>query len=110
MAGKRIYETDAVKAFAAQMSSASLRKYLHAKGAIAERGWIGYPEGEKFNEYDNLFAIRILTGGNERFFYCYDTGDLVVILHAFEKKTRKTPHSEIKRALAIKRELLGGAA
>ena len=35
MAGKRIYETDAVKAFAAQMSSASLRKYLLAKRALA---------------------------------------------------------------------------
>ena len=110
MAGKRIYETDAVKAFAARMSAASLRKYRIAKEALALRGWIGYPEGEKFSQYDNLFAIRILTDGNERFFYCYDTGDLVVVLHAFEKRTRKTPLSEINRALKIKGELLGGAA
>lgn len=109
MAGKRIYETDAVKAFAAQMSAASVRKYLHVKNALAARGWIGYPEGEKFSQHDNLFAIRILTGGNERFFYCYDSGDVIAILHAFAKRTKKTPLSEIGRALKIKRELFGGA-
>ena len=108
MASKRIYETDAVKAFAAQMSSASKRKYLLAKSVLAERGWIGYPEDEKFSQYDNLFAIRIVTRGNERFFYCYENPDLVLILHAFTKKTMKTPNAELNYALKIKKELLGG--
>ena len=110
MAGKRIYETEAVKAFAAQMSSVSLHKYQVARELLGSQGYLQYPQAERFDEYDNLFAIRIITRGNERFFYCYDCGDLVVILHAFEKKTEKTPPSEIRKALKIKRELLGGTA
>ena len=105
---KRIYETEAVKAFASRMSPLSRRKYLLAKSALAMYGRLGYPEGEKFGQYDNLFAIRILSGGNERFFYCYDTGDVVAVLHAFTKRTKKTPLAEINQALKIRSELFGG--
>lgn len=107
MAGKRIYETDAVKAFVAGMSPASKRKYDHALSVLRQVGYLRYPEAEKFDEHDNLFAIRIITPGNERFFYCYDDGDMVAVLHSFAKKTKKTPLSEIKKALRIRRELLG---
>lgn len=107
MAEKRIYETDAVKAFAAGMSAASKRKYDNALSVLRQVGYLRYPEAEKFDDYDNLFAIRIITRGNERFFYCYDDGDMVAVLHAFAKKTDKTPLSEIRHALRIRKELLG---
>ena len=107
MKGKRIYETEAVKAFYAEMSAASKRKYDHALAVLRQNGRLRYPEAEKFDEYDNLFAIRIITQGNERFFYCYDDGEVVAVLHAFAKKTTKTPLSEIKYALKIRNGLLG---
>ena len=107
MAGKRIYETDAVKDFAAGMSAASKRKYDHALAALRQVGYLRYPEAEKFDDYDNLFAIRIITSGNERFFYCYDDGEMVAVLHSFAKKTEKTPRSEIRHALRIRKELFG---
>ena len=107
MAGKRIYETDAVKAFAAGMSTASRRKYDHALEVIRQIGYLRYPEAEKFDEYENLFAIRIVTSGNERFFYCYDDGEMVIVLHSFAKRTKKTPRAELQKALRIRKELLG---
>ena len=107
MAGKQIYETDAVKAFYEKMSAASRRKYDHALVVIRQFGYLRAPEAEKLDGYDNLFAIRIMTPGNERFFYCYDDGTMVVVLHAFSKKTAKTPLSEIRLALKVRKELLG---
>ncbi len=108
MSKKQIYETEAVKKFAKGMSPLSQRKYLLAKGILADRGYLVYPQGERFDQYENLFSIRIVTKGNERFFYCYDDGDVVVILHAFAKTTAKTPLSEIRKALKIKKDLFGG--
>ena len=107
MAGKQIYETDAVKSFYGRMSAASRRKYDHALVAIRQFGYLRAPEAEKLEGYDNLFAIRIMTPGNERFFYCYDDGTMVVVLHAFSKRTMKTPTSEIRFALKVRKELLG---
>lgn len=104
---KRIYETDAVKAFYAAMSAASKRKYDHALAVLRESGRLRYPEAEKFAEQDNLFAIRIISQGNERFFYCYDDGETVAVVHAFAKRTAKTPPLEIRHALMVRKTLLG---
>lgn len=110
MAKKRIYETDAVKAFAARMSGASLRKYFIARELLSTQGYLSYPQAERLDGYDNLFAIRIVTRGNERFFYCYDAGDMIAIIHAFEKRTEKTPLAEIRQALKIRKTMFGGVA
>jgi len=50
-------------------------------------------------------AIRIRHGLNVRFLYCYAIGDIVWILNGFEKKTKKTPPAEIRKALKIMKEL-----
>ena len=47
MAGKQIYETDAVKAFYEKMSEASRRKYDHALVVIRQFGYLRAPEAEK---------------------------------------------------------------
>lgn len=46
---------------------------------------------------DGLFELR--PKGREgigRVFYCYLMGQRIIILHAFIKKTQKTPHNEIR--------------
>ncbi len=58
---------------------------------------------EKISE--NLFAMRIMTAANERFFYCYDDGITVYVLSGYTKKTAKIPKTELNRALAIKKGL-----
>ena len=109
MMRKQIYQTEAVQAFADAMSMLSNRKYFRALHTLGVFGYLRSPEAEKVEDQDNLFEIRIVTDGNERFFYCYDAGTTVYVIHAFEKRTRKTPTREIAKALAIRNELLGGA-
>ena len=109
MARKEIYETDEVKAFAAGMSPVSKRKYALAKQKLAIDGFLRYPLAEKVIGYDNLFAIRILSNGNERMFYFYAIEDIVAIVHAYRKRTGRIPASELEKALAVKTKLTGGA-
>ena len=54
---------------------------------------------------NGLYEIRIQQGSEIfRIFCFFDRGQLVVLANAFQKKTKKTPDSEIKKALIIKKE------
>ena len=54
---------------------------------------------------DGLYEIRIEYQGNiYRVFCCFDQGKVVVLFNGFQKKTQKTPQSEIETALKIKDE------
>ncbi len=48
---------------------------------------------------EGLFEIRIKLGSNIfRIFCFFDDGQLIVLANGFQKKTQKTPKSEIKKA------------
>lgn len=52
-----------------------------------------------------LYEIRIEVGNNiYRIFSFFDKGNLVVLGNAFQKKTQKTPRSEIEKAIKIMEE------
>ncbi len=52
---------------------------------------------------DGLYEIRIQQGSDIfRIFCFFDEGKLVVLANGFQKKTQKTPKSEIEKALKIK--------
>ena len=54
---------------------------------------------------DGLWEIRITAdNGIFRIFCFFDKGNLVVLLSGFQKKTQKTPKSEIKKAEKLKKE------
>jgi phage-related protein len=54
---------------------------------------------------DGIFEIRIEYQGNiYRIFCFFDEGNLVIVLNGFQKKTPKTPKSEIERAKTIRAE------
>lgn len=54
---------------------------------------------------DGLFEIRVEWGGNIfRIFAFFDRGNLIVLGNGFQKKSQKTPKSEIEKALKIKEE------
>lgn len=56
-----------------------------------------------------LYEIRVNHGNNTfRIFCCFDEGRIVVLFSGFQKKTNKTPKSEIDRALKIKNEYFNG--
>lgn len=54
---------------------------------------------------DGLYELRISYNGNiYRIFFIFDEGQIVVLFNGFQKKTQKTPSSEIEKALQIKEE------
>jgi phage-related protein len=54
---------------------------------------------------DGLFEIRVKSGRDIfRIFCFFDKGDLIVLMNGFQKKTQRTPRSEIRKALEIKKE------
>jgi len=64
---------------------------------------------EKFLKHlegtEGLYEIRIESAGNiYRIFCCFDKGNLVVLLNAFQKKSQKTPKQEIELAEKLKKE------
>ncbi len=64
---------------------------------------------EKFLKHvedaEGLYEIRVEFGSNiYRIFCCFDHGNLVVLLNAFQKKSQKAPRAEIELALRLKDE------
>lgn len=54
---------------------------------------------------DGLFELRIEWQSSiYRIFFCFDEGQIVILFNGFQKKTQKTPDSEIKQALKLKKE------
>ena len=55
--------------------------------------------------FDRLFEIKVEFESNiYRIFCCFDKGQIVVLLNAFQKKTQKTPKKEIEKAMKLKEE------
>jgi phage-related protein len=66
---------------------------------------------KKIEGVKDLYEIRIEHNGNiYRIFCCFDEGNLVILFNAFQKKTQKTPTSEIERAIRIKDEYFAAKA
>jgi len=54
---------------------------------------------------EGLYETRFSLGSNIwRVFCFFDQGHLVILLNGFQKKTQKTPHSEIARAESLRQE------
>jgi phage-related protein len=54
---------------------------------------------------DGLYEIRVEVGSNiYRIFCFFDRGNIVILTNGFQKKTQKTPRSEIEKALRIMKE------
>lgn len=54
---------------------------------------------------DGLYEARIQLGSNIWRVFCFFDGEkLVVLLNGFQKKTQKTPKSEIKKAIRLMTE------
>ena len=57
-------------------------------------------EGQK-----GLYEIRVEAGNNIfRIFCCFDKGKIIVLFNGFQKKTQRTPKSEIQFAVKLMNE------
>ena len=78
----------------------TLVERLEVDGRLVE------PFAKKLDE--SLFEIRIRRGRQVRVIYFYHVDDLVVAVHAFIKKTTKTPLMEMRQARAVMRRFQQG--
>lgn len=54
---------------------------------------------------NGVYEIRVDYQSNiYRIFCCFDKGNLVVLFNAFQKKSQKTPNSELEKAIRLKKE------
>lgn len=66
---------------------------------------------EKFLKHitgtNGLYEIRIEYKSNiYRVFCCFDKGKIVILFNGFQKKTQKTPKSELEKALILMSEYI----
>ena len=67
--------------------------------------------GQKFVKYirDEIFELRAQHDGNiYRAFFIFDGNNIVMLFNGFQKKTQKTPQSEIEKAIRLKNEYYAG--
>lgn len=85
-----------------------LADYARLIVLLAEYGpGLRLPHSRAFG--DGLFELRPRgRSGTGRAFYCFLVGKRVIVLHAFIKKTRQTPESELKIARKRLKEVQHG--
>jgi len=105
--GKRVIQLPDVIEFARGMSIASQKQYYASLDVLESNGRLSAPRAEKVDGVDNMFAIRVMTKGNERFFYCYEEADAIYVLHGYAKKKKKIPPAELRKALGIRKMYFG---
>ncbi len=60
---------------------------------------------EHIENTDGIFEIRVEFESNiYRIFCFFDEGNLVILINAFQKKTKKTPKAEIELAKKLKKQ------
>lgn len=93
---------DEIKSWPPKLKS----KYFRTLDLIEDQG----PQlGEPFTKAlgHGLFEIRVKAQeGIGRAFFCYQVKAEIIILHAFIKKTQKTPKKELELAVKRLREIL----
>lgn len=102
---KRVAFTDQALSFAETLQGHEKIRLRKIVARLEEDGYLVSPFGEKVESYANLFAIRIVSGKNIRFFYAYAVEDVVWVLSGYEKKRQSIPRDELQKALSIKRSL-----
>jgi phage-related protein len=89
--------------FYAQMSEKVRNKILWTFRLIETQARIPVDLFKHLEGTNGLYEIRVQHGSDQfRIFCFFDEGKLIVLANGFQKKSQKTPRSEIARALKIK--------
>jgi len=101
---KKLYlATRQVREFIATQPPGIQAEYVKLVERIEADGYLIEPFGKKLNQ--NLFEMRLRRGRQVRVVYFYHTGNRVIGVHAFIKKTQQTPARELAQAWRIKRRI-----
>ena len=100
------YYSETVEQFILQLSPGLLARYLRLTDLMLEFGPnLGMPHTRAMG--GGLFEIRVKgQEGIARVFYCTMVHRRIVMLHAFIKKSQKTPKRELAIATRRQREVL----
>ena len=103
------YETDAghspVEEFLDTLSTKQALKTAWVINLVEDMGVVPAQYFQKMRSTDDLWEIRAKVAGNIfRFLGFFDGRKLVVLSHAFQKKTQKTPRQAIRLAEERKRD------
>ena len=99
MAKKTYLAVKRVRQFIDAQSDEVQAEYLKIVEQLENDGRLVEPYGKKLDK--GLFEIRIRRGGQVRILYFYQERDYVIGVHAFVKKTQKTPQKELKQAMRV---------
>jgi len=88
-----------VRQFIDGQSSEVQAEYLKIVEQLETDGRLVEPYGKKLDK--GLFEMRIRRGGQVRILYFYQEKEYVIGVHAFVKKTQKTPQKELKQAVRV---------
>lgn len=67
--------------------------------------WVPEKYFKHISGTDGLYEIRVASEGNAyRIFSFFDHGNIIVLGNGFQKKSKRIPHTEIKKALKIMEE------
>lgn len=91
------------EAFMESLDDKTQQKIEYALGLLR----IQHKVSKKFVKFvrEDLYELRVEWESNiYRVFFIFDNGNIVVLFNGFQKKTQKTPNSEINKALTIKKE------
>lgn len=89
--------------FIEQLSEGERRKIDYGLQLLKTQEWLSTKFVKLIRE--GLFELRTEFNGNiYRVFFIFDDGQIVVLFNGFQKKTQKTPSTEIEKALKIKEQ------
>ncbi|MBR6446154.1 MAG: type II toxin-antitoxin system RelE/ParE family toxin [Prevotella sp.] len=91
------------KDFIDSLSDAEARKVFYVIDMLKTQERLS----AKFVKYlrEEIYELRAEHSGNIfRVFFIFDRGNIVMLFNGFRKKTQKTPESEIKKAIQLKKE------
>lgn len=95
---------DLVHDFIRQQDKQTSAKIVRLLGLLAKYGPnLGMPYS-RYMKY-GLYELRIKGKSEVRIFYIFQVEKTIYLLHAFKKKSQKTPANEYKLALTRKKEL-----
>ena len=94
-------DTSPVVDYMMTLSPKERAKILREIDLLEKFGYqLGMPHSKKMTGTDELWELRIkLASNNHRVFYFHFINNKFVLLHAFRKKSQKTPKKEINLAL-----------
>lgn len=103
---KRYLATRQVREFIATQPPEIQAEYVKLVERIETDGYLIEPFGKKLDR--QLFEMRLRRGRQVRVVYFYHSGDRVIGLRAFVKKTQQTPPRELAQARQAKRKIEAG--